>query len=263
MIDSRCPPKLVYVSGGQAIGPLDETDEQMLQYAALGNGYCQTKTVSELLVRDLMDDHRLASRLSIVKPSYIIGSPETGVANTGDFLWRLVGSCIDVNAYSAGDQDGWLYLTDVDHVANIVVDSCCDRASEGTTKKILEGISVQAFWNVLADEFGYNIRALDHDTWIESVRRDIDRKQEEHRLWPLLDTLEEGKGRIGVSGNHPKKEDVGDGLRVKSAVRKNVDYLIRTGFFPAPPAKISHANGKINRESVDNSVQEKTEKELF
>lgn len=245
------------------MGPYNETDEQMLQNAALGNGYCQTKTVSELLVKDLMQDRRLASKLSIVKPSYIIGSPDTGIANTADFVWRLVGSCIDVNAYSAGDQDGWLYLTDVDHVANVVVDCCCDSAFGGTVKKLLKGISVQAFWNLLVDEFGYDIRPLDQDSWIESVRRDIDRKQEEHRLWPLLDTLEEGKGRIGVSGTHPEKEDAGDALRVKSAIRKNVEYLIGIGFFPSPLARASQANGKMNGETVGNGVHGKNETELF
>lgn len=251
MIDSRCPPKLVYVSGGQAILPQNETDKEILQRVALGNGYCQTKTVSELLVKDLMQDHRLASKLSIVKPSYIIGSPDTGIAHTADFLWRLVGSCIDVSAYNAGEQDSWLYLTDVDHVASTVVESCCASATEGTIKKILRGISVKAFWHMLVDEFGYDIQPLDQDSWMESIRGDIDRKQEGHRLWPLLDTLEEGKGRIGLGGIHPEEEDPGARLRVERAIQKNVEYLIDIGFFPPPAANILHANGRMDAETVD------------
>ena len=233
----------------------------MIRKAALGNGYCQTKTVSELLVKELMHDHRLASKLSIVKPSYIIGPPDTGMANTADFLWRLAGSCIDIGAYNAGHQDGWLYLTDADDVANTVVDSCCASAPAGTIQKILRGISVQAFWKLLADEFGYNIQALHQDRWMESVQQDIDRKQEEHRLWPLLDTLEEGKGRIGVSGKHPEGEDAAATLRLKNAIRKNVEYLINIGFFPPPPAKLSNADGKMDAESVSNRVHMEKETE--
>ena len=235
LIDSPYPPNLVYVSGGQALTPNDETDEQVLDQIALANGYCQTKAVSELLVKDLMQIPRYTIKLSIVKPSYIIGSPDTGVANTADYLWRLVGSCIDINAYNAADQDSWLYVSDVDHIASTIIDSCDNTTRNRGITKILDGIYVKDLWGILTQEFGYDIRPLAQDVWMDTIRKDVECKREEHRLWPLLDTLEEGKGRIGAIGVPAGDADAT--IRVKMAIRKNVEYLIKTGFIPGATEK--------------------------
>ena len=246
VLESHRPPRLVYVSGGQALSPLDETEEQVLNNVALSNGYCQTKTVSELLVKDFMRDARYAPGLSIVKPSYIIGSPQSGVANTTDFLWRLVGSCIDIKAYPAVDEDDWLYISDVDQVASIIIDNCC--ASTGAITKILDGIRVKEFWAILIRDFGYDIQPLGQDAWLEQIHQDIVRKREGHRLWPLLDTLEDGKGRIGVSGIEQETEGR-DTTRVEKAIRKNVEYLIGIEFFPQPEGEIFAGSSVVDGES--------------
>ena len=233
LIQSRNPPKFVYVSGGQALQPYDESDEQILEHAARGNGYCQTKTLSEILVRSVMRDDRYAANISIVKPSYIIGSPERGVANKSDFLWRLVGSCIDIHAYNAEDEGTWLYISDVDHVASVVV-SCSTNSTRGVTK-ILTRLRVKEFWAILTGYFGYDIQPLDQTTWLHQMRMDIEKKRQTHQLWPLLDTLEDGKGVIGVgdtTGDHDDEEPD----RAILAIQKNVEYLISIKCFPQPPA---------------------------
>lgn len=236
VLDSPCPPKLVYISGGQALTPFDESDEQVLNNVALSNGYCQTKTVSELLVKDLMRDTQSTPKLSIVKPSYVIGSSRSGVANTTDFLWRLVGSCIDIQAYNAADEDRWLYISDVDRVASIIVDDCW--ASRGMISKVLDGLPVRDFWKILTQDFEYDIKPLPQETWLEEIRKDIERKGERHRLWPLLDTLEEGKGRIGESEAGLESQSKDD-TRLKDAIRKNIEYLVDINFFPRPVQKVS------------------------
>ena len=255
VIDSCRPPKLVYVSGGQSLKPHDETYSQMLANAALGNGYCQTKTVSELLVRDLMHhDPEYSSHLSIVKPSYIIGSPESGgAANTADFLWRLVASCIDIEAYNADDQDAaWLYISDVDRVADTIVNSCfsCSCSSSTTTTttttvakrdeitKILDGIPLADFWAILSQGFGYHLRPMHHAAWIDTLNADIERKHQSHRLWPLLDTLEKEGGKIGVLQDDDGSMRHGNenySARVRDAIVKNIEFLISVGFLSPPP----------------------------
>ena len=233
--NSSCPLKLVYVSGGQSLKHNDETCEQMLANSALSNGYCQTKTVSELLVRDLMHDPRYSSHLSIVKPSYIIGSPDNGVANTADFLWRLVASCIDIEAYNAEDQDAWLYISDVDRVAGTIVNSCCATTAKGEITKMLDGIRLADFWAILTQKFGYHLRPMRQAPWIETIKMDMEKKRQSHRLWPLLDTLEKEGGKIGVHDDGLRNGD-DNSSRVRDAITRNLEFLIRIGFLAPPKA---------------------------
>ncbi|KAL8791013.1 MAG: hypothetical protein Q9195_006087 [Heterodermia aff. obscurata] len=250
VIDSCRPPTLVYVSGGQSLKHHDETHEQMLANSALGNGYCQTKTVSELLVRELMHDPRYSPYLSIVKPSYIIGSPESGTANTTDFLWRLVASCIDIEAYNAEDQDAWLYISDVDRVSDAIVNSCCSTTAKGEITKILDGIRLADFWAILSQTFGYRLRPMRQAAWIDVLNLDIDRKHQGHKLWSLLDTLQKEGGKIGVQDDGLRHGNE-NSSRVRDAIAKNIEFLIAVGFLSPPPPRVKASMEEIK---VDDEV---------
>ena len=254
VINSCCPPKLVYVSGGQSLKHHDETYEEMLANSALSNGYCQTKTVSELLVRDLMHDPQYLSHLSIVKPSYIIGSPESGAANTTDFLWRLVASCIDIEAYNAEDQDAWLYISDVDRVSDTIVNSCCSTTAKGEITKILDGIRLADFWAILSQNFGYHLRPMRQAAWIDTINLDIESKHQSHRLWPLLDTLEKEGGKIGVQDDGLRHGNE-NSSRVRDAITKNIEFLITVGFMSPPPTRVKASKEEVKVD--DEGVREK------
>ncbi|KAL8696456.1 MAG: hypothetical protein Q9224_002786, partial [Gallowayella concinna] len=144
----------VYVSGGQQLTPSSEDDDEalLLQQAEQASGYAQTKLVSELLVKRVAlatpacDDQGLGNHdsFSVIKPSYIIGSPRDGEANTTDYLWRLVAGAVEMKACDRDELDKFLYFSDVETVARVTINAALGEASAeevGGAKvvKILDG----------------------------------------------------------------------------------------------------------------------------
>ncbi|KAK5711097.1 putative NRPS-like protein biosynthetic cluster [Elasticomyces elasticus] len=55
------------------------------------NGYMQSKLIAEhVLLQSIQVQRHLQNSVRIAKPGFIIGSIDSGLANTDDFLWRLV-----------------------------------------------------------------------------------------------------------------------------------------------------------------------------
>lgn len=229
----------VYVSGGQQLRVEEDNDEDIAEEVAQFNGYAQTKFLSELIVK------RYASavapsqqRVSVIKPGYIIGSAAEGTAVTDDFIWRLTASCIDIKAYNGSEAKSWLFVSDVNRVAVAVADRCVPpkaAAPSGSANivKILDGIPVKRFWGLLQEEFGYELCPLEPESWMRRISTDIEAKGEKHRLWPLLQTIEQFQGKLGSPEDPRGVIDVDEG-RIIAAVKKNIQYLIRMGFLPGP-----------------------------
>ena len=225
----------VYVSGGQQLRFGDDDDQEIALEVSRSNGYAQTKFCSELLVKEFARCSTGRSRqISVVKPGYIVGSREQGVANEKDYLWRLVASCIDVKAYNAADADSWLFISDVGRVATAVL-SCLDRTQdsnrtqESRVVKMLDGLTVREFWAVLQDKLGYDIRPLDEAKWIPLLQRQIEAQGSKHRLWPLMEVLEAGKGRLGAS-REVRSMHGGSSDAMVDTVKRNVEYLRNAGY---------------------------------
>ncbi|RBA15962.1 hypothetical protein FPRO05_12183 [Fusarium proliferatum] len=82
-LSSSSVQRFVYVSGGSAIG--QSVDEWL---ANARNGYSKTKLLAQALVEHCAicsADLQLGLGISIVKPGFIIGGPEKGVANSSDY----------------------------------------------------------------------------------------------------------------------------------------------------------------------------------
>lgn len=233
---SRSPSilKFIYISGGQQLDPDEDDEQEIAADLMMGSGYSQTKFVSELLLKQLArEDARMRCRISIVKPGYIIGTVREGVASVDDFIWRLVASSVDIKAYNRDEAQGWLFISDVDQVAATVSD-CCNVDSHSTLIKILDGLTLQDFWDVLTQDLGYNVRPLDGEAWMQALQEDIKAKKEQHRLWPLVDTLDRGGGILGSAKVLRKTGGLGMLLRARAAIRSNIQHLTRIGFFPRP-----------------------------
>ncbi len=227
----------VFVSGGQQLRIGDADDMDITEEVARSNGYSQTKFVSEWLVKEYA--RTVASsrqRVSVVKPGYIIGTAGDGIAIADDFIWRLAASCLDIEAYNADDAKSWLFVSDVDRVATAVSDCCYStmdpvRSRSAKVVKILDGLVVSDFWDVLSHELGYKIRPLSSDSWTKRIYKEIETKDQKHPLWPLLQTVEEGQGKLGAPCD-PRATVKIDEWRVKGAVKKSVEYLSGIGFLP-------------------------------
>lgn len=266
--------KLVYISGGhQHSSSRSHIPTPAAEGKSLPTGYAQTKFLSELLVHDFARaDPRHASRVTTVKPSYIIGTPATGIANTDDYIWRLVAACIDIAAYNASDAapSSYLYVSDVGTVAETIVAACCDPAVDPANHNfvpVTDGLPVADFWAVLERELGYRLQPLSEEEWLRRVHQDVEGRQDAHPLWPLLQTLEVERGRLGVqvgmsdrvdgangtngaangtNGANGLEDGAGEaGKRVRAAIKRNVQFLQEIGFLRRPDGGKGAVDGMV------------------
>ncbi|KAL8643888.1 MAG: hypothetical protein Q9226_008056 [Calogaya cf. arnoldii] len=233
--DSASLADMVYVSGGESPKVDEDDDAHIAGEIAHMNGYTQTKFLSELLVKEYARGIApRKQRISIIKPGYIIGSKEDGIAATDDFIWRPTASCARIGSYSAQDPSAWLFVSDVNCVATAISDCCCvhDQSSwkeAAEVVKILGGLPVSEFWSIVKHQLGMTMQSSNFHSWMKQLNLNIDTEGEKHPLWPLLLKVEQGQGRLGVICSPPDMTE-SDKRRVREAVVKNVDYLTGIGF---------------------------------
>ena len=221
----------VYVSGGQQLTPGgDDDDAANLQQVTASNGYAQTKLASELLVKNVAVS-RLGSHhcFSVVKPSYIIGSVRDGVANTTDYLWRLVAGAIEIEAHNGDELNNFVYLSDVETVARSTIRAAMEPSIGAKVQvvKILDGITIADFWQVVR-EAGYQLRPMPSEHWWHEMRENVQRSGEKHCLWPLMWMLEDRQRSSGaVFESQPDCGGDADPMRsrIKAAVARNLMWL--------------------------------------
>lgn len=231
--------RFVYVSGGQKPNLNSGLASRAVQ-ASKGNGYEQSKFISEKIVADAIQHPAFQRKhLYTVRPGYIIGSLKGGIANTSDFIWRLVAGCLEIKAYNAEEAAQWLFVADVEHVAQRVVASLFEQRPSGHTEQVLDGLLFSEFWAILKEDFGYKLEGIPHREWLIRMQNAIATKQEAHVLFPLLHTLEQGD-EAGTVGSK-QIPDV-DCNWIKDVVKRNVRYLIDIGYLPASSKQ---SNGHI------------------
>ncbi|KAI4182106.1 MAG: hypothetical protein LQ346_006649, partial [Caloplaca aetnensis] len=233
----------IYVSGGRRLTFAEDSSSYVH-----ANGYSQSKFVSERIVRKCMTHPAFASkRLHIIQPGYIIGSPESGIANLTDFIWRLVAGCLEIGAYNADESDHWLFIADVDRVAEAITqplsfgrrnqvsrnanDNDNNNNHTDNTDRILDGLPFSTLWRILTDSFGYALHPLPQQEWLSRLESAVLATGPEHTLFPLLSTLEKSAGRVGTEEDVPP-EHAASSARVCEAVTGNVTFLIEKGVFP-------------------------------
>lgn len=231
LLRSSAAKSFVYVSGGQQLSPGEEDDDAAnLQQVTSSSGYAQTKLASELLVK-----HVAVSRLgshhcfSVVKPSYIIGSVQDGVANTTDYLWRLVAGAIEIETHNGDELNNFVYLSDVETVARATIRAAMEPSicAQAQIIKILDGITIADFWQVVC-EAGYQLRPMPSEQWWHEMRENVQRSGEKHCLWPLMWMLEDRQRSLGTPfwyrSGHGRDADLMRS-RMKAAVARNLMWL--------------------------------------
>ncbi|KAI4105689.1 MAG: hypothetical protein L6R37_002588 [Teloschistes peruensis] len=226
----------VFVSGGQQLRIEADQGCDVAEEVSQSNGYAQSKFLSELMVQDYAQTvARRQQQVSIVKPGYIIGSVDDGICVAHDYIWRLAVSCAAIGAYNADDADAFLFVADVDRVATAVAD-CCDSQKQHTLVhgseivKILDGLPVRRFWNLVSRGVGIEVRPLTAEAWMNRLFTNIETAGEQHPLWPLIQTVEKGQGRLGIVCK-PLMERIHDDRRVEAAVTRSIEYLDSVGYW--------------------------------
>ncbi|KAK2616557.1 hypothetical protein QQS21_000600 [Conoideocrella luteorostrata] len=226
--------RMTYITGGRGSASPEETDDDIARELSSPDavGYCQTKFVAEALVKRAA--RRCGDRFSIISPGLVAGTPEKGVANSDDYLWRLAASCIRIGAYNANQVNCWLQVSDVASLASIIVGATLEPKTENETASIVteatDGMTWGQFWDILK-RLGYKLESLPSSHWLPAIRNDIEQQQEEHPLWPLAHMLE----------THLMEEDPVDiqrqqavvPLKLKVAIKRSAEFLAAVQFLPS------------------------------
>ncbi|RFU24984.1 hypothetical protein B7463_g11356, partial [Scytalidium lignicola] len=218
--------RFMYVSGGQVLTTGADDENLMAAQGVHLTGYAQTKVVSELLVKRFAESKEGRGHIvRVVKPSYIIGDTQRGMGNRDDYLWRLTKSVIELGTYSGDGRNGWLFVSDVVTVAKTVCQICSTKSTTPKLVKILDGLTMQHFWNLLTQDFGYKLRAMDGVEWWYLLRSHVERSGSQHCLWALQDILAAETGEIASTATVPTAEMIARSSGILRAVRSNVQYL--------------------------------------
>nr|POF14188.1 nonribosomal peptide synthetase easa [Quercus suber] len=223
MLSSPARPKMIYISGG-AIADMADRNAAVETFAH-AIGYSQTKFLSETLVRECTT-HLPGSQnmLSTVKPGIIIGSPEQGVANTDDLVWRLVASAARIGAYPGEPLEHWVAVSDTDAVTDTILSQLTVEILNPFLK-IDTGVPVSIFWHTIESALESRLQSVSWHEWISMARLDLTRVGETHPLWPVQQFL----GRLGTVRQLSRPTIGSETERVKESLKKNVAYLLAAG----------------------------------
>lgn len=219
-LDSPNLTSFVYISGGL----ITENGTWSAAEAAAANGYDQSKYVSEKLVRAVGAAFGTAGkRFSVVKPGQIIGDAYTGVANADDFLWRVVDTATRLSARPVEPETSWLAISDVRYVAETVLWHAVGQQASDFTH-ITKGMPVSAFWACVEAQLQTPLRAVSWEEWTTLARRDMERDQEQHPLWPVQQFL----GALGIEVEGSDRDEL-DVRELDAALARNMQYLREKG----------------------------------
>lgn len=225
----------VYVSGGRMPSVVEESELSSIQHAAATNGYGKSKLVGELVVRQCMKHELFRNKiLRIVRPGFIIGTPNDGIALQTDYIWRFLAGCIDLKSYNQDQERQWLFVSDVDRVAQVTVDALFDDvdSSAPPIRQIFDGLLFSELWALVVDKFGYEMHPIPHKEWLERLRIAIATRRESHVLFPFMSSLETD----GISTGPRNVPQSRSSKSAKQAIIFNILQLIDVGFLPPPSA---------------------------
>ncbi|PKY04276.1 acetyl-CoA synthetase-like protein [Aspergillus campestris IBT 28561] len=228
--------RFLYITGGRPWSSLEEPDVVKELSVADAIPYSQTKLVAEAVVRRAAQrSPSEAGRLAVLNPSWVIGTPDEGVSNTSNYIWRLVATCIKIGAYNTSEADGWLFISDVATTATAIIDAALGNSVDThvTDESPVDGITWKEIWSIL-EGLGYKLHGKATAEWLALVRADMDAGKETHPLWPLAHMIE-GFQNDRRTANFSLEKRVCTPLRLKRAVAKSAEYLVRVGFLPASP----------------------------
>lgn len=234
------PPRFVYVTGGY-FPDGDRTDNEVLDLLQDGDGYSQTKFLSEMLVRSHGQRLRRHSAKFptpvVIQPGLVIGDADHGVSNLDDFLWRVVASAVRVGAYNAdefNDPNAWLLVAGSDQIAASAVDACMTPVSALTTippsVRFVDGVPVKELWKLLIDQFGFSLRPMSGPEWLQALEEDMDSQGPNHPLFPVFEFLQLKQGAVGslkpMDGVSICPQD-----ETLHRLGRSLEYLNKIGFF--------------------------------
>ncbi|PWY88912.1 hypothetical protein BO70DRAFT_330553 [Aspergillus heteromorphus CBS 117.55] len=249
-VASPARPRLVYVSGGHR-WHMGENDAEISAEVAQANGYAQTKYLSELLVKQFAA--RYSDQFAIIKPGLILGTPDEGVANTDDFVWRLASGTVDAHCYPTTHSNAWIFVTSSTRVAEETIHQAfCAPCDLKTVTYMTDGTTEREFWEIFHRELKYPLQPVDQETYMATMHAMIQAQGQGHPLWPVAQVFDAIGGRLGGDVLEDAGSVVSPSQRqhVKATIRRNVQFLVEAGFIASPTGKkVRYVAEKVFRRS--------------
>ncbi|KAB8067480.1 hypothetical protein BDV29DRAFT_200207 [Aspergillus leporis] len=150
-------------------------------------GYAQSQWTAESMVRRMRDR---GLPIAIYRPGFVIGNPDTGSSNPGDFVSRLLVGCIQMGTWPRLIQR--LEYVTVDYVVNSLLHIASDNDNLGRSYSLVapdqaDSVTVEDTCRVLNDA-GYPVQLVDYDDWVEQVDAE---QRPDGPLAPLLPNFQE------------------------------------------------------------------------
>ncbi|KAH8901412.1 amino acid adenylation [Thozetella sp. PMI_491] len=229
--------RLIYVSGGSELLTSDSSDTIIAKSLAGDVGYSQTKFVADALVR------RAAARctpgnanLAVVRPGLVLGTPQEGVANTDDFIWRLASASVNAGVFNSGESGSWLTISDATTCASEIIQYALRPTAfdRDCVWNVEDGMTWEGFWSEL-QAVGYNLRPVQPTEWRSIIKSALASERERHPLWPVAHILD-GDAEGPIDSSAQDDQDDPAPLHLRLAIRKNIEFLQEIGFLPATTA---------------------------
>jgi len=242
------PVSFTYVSALLPSGPDTHDDRSMARVLSTFDGYSQSKFMSELAIKEFQrQSTRGDLHVNIIRPGWIIGSTDVGMANLGDYLWRVVGSSIACGIYNnEEDPNSWIFISPVDLVAGLVTSQTLDGPQASTKAhsedsqsvqitSINDGLAAPDFWRAVSAAcsqiLGNPLQPCPGSSWLHRMKGSMMATGSEHLLWPVFDLLESDNGQLGSSCTDlPEIPATLRSLLFRSVIQ-NVRYICSSGSF--------------------------------
>lgn len=243
----------IVAAGGEGIS---EEDDLMGSSKGLGTGYGQSKWVAEYLAREA---GRRGLRGCIIRPGYVLGSSQTGVTNTDDFLIRMLKGCVQLG--TRPNINNTVNMVPVDHVARTVVACAFHPPSpQGISVAQITGHPRLRFNQYLAalQTYGYAAELIDYVPWASSLEHYVS-SNANFALMPLFTfvandlpsntrapELDDSNAEKALYADREwTQEDLSEGNGVKkNTIGLYLAYLVQVGFLPTPTAATAQ-NGTV------------------
>jgi len=221
-------------------GAVMESDDLEGSRTGLGNGYGQSKWVSEKLIYKARERGVPAC---VIRPGYIVGHTKNGMLNTDDFIIRMMTGCVQLKL--SPNIQNTLNTCPVDYVAGAIVQIA-------SNEKWLKN-RVYHMWNTpricfndIFEEMqlhGYDIKNVGYVEWSNALMN-MTLSSGDNALFPLLhfvlDDLPNSSKSPSLNDDNTRAAIAGTDVpvvNVKDMVGKYLAYLIKVGLLEPPTNK--------------------------
>lgn len=209
--------------------PITEHDPLNPNEAVYFDGYTKSKWVSEMMVEEARSRGLPAC---IYRPAMITGHTQSGAANTGDLMNRLIKGFIELGA--APDFDMVFNVAPVDHFSKSAIYLSLQPESFGKNFNTINPNppSMRRFVEVI-NECGYPVESVDHATWEGLLSEHVDTldgivhvltSKAKAESWSYIERSSVGAGQVS-------SQNVLDGLAGTSIVCPDLTAEMMSPYF--------------------------------